>query len=153
VFLALEVDNKQVLAALRQLDADEKHEFTRYQREILQPTLEQWRRVIPHRSGKLGGSAIVSRGQRVYIGYGPSAPVWAGVQEFGGSVPAPYSRRLTGGSRHLFRGYVRRITIKPSVAHTGRESYWLYPAFRRNESTLAPLMEAKLGELLTKHGL
>ena len=162
--LRLRVDAAAVLANLKSMDAEEAKNLTRYQREILKPVYQAWKPIIPRRhTGRMAASGIIgSRGGNVYLGYGPSAPVYMGVQEFGGSVPAPYSRHaaarlgalagraVLGPTRRAIMRGERRIPLKPKAPN---ESYTLYPTFRRYEAQLAPAMEEKLVELKLKYGL
>lgn len=159
--IIVKAETASVIAALKEFDADESRSLTKWQKDLLRPVRDDWKAIISSRTGQLKGSTWVGQDRgAAWVGYGAKAPVYAGVQEFGGSVPAPYSKhaakRLGKLASHGKRGLTvknprqRRILIKPKAP---AESYWLYPTFRRHEPKLVDDLETHVAELKAKHGL
>jgi hypothetical protein len=162
--LVIRADVHEVIDALRLLNNDVAKDLTAMEKRVLEPALVSFRGAIHRKSGRLAGAArIGTQRGHAWVGYGDGAPPWVYVQEYGGSVPAPYSAHAKNRAGSLMKAaftmqyarrrpgqITRRIRIKPWIG--GETSYWLYPAFREHESAMAESLETQVMAKAKAHG-
>lgn len=119
---------KELVAGLRKADRDLPKAVSKAHREIARKVAAEARRRAPARSGRLRASIRPSgtaRGASVRMG-GAKVP-YAGVQEFGGTVPVRAG--LKGGRRRRIKPYVGPLGSS-GPWWTEEHGYFLYPAAR-----------------------